>query len=47
VRQLTALFALCLFTSAVPAADNGFYLGAGVGASEFQLPRRTSMAVDQ
>jgi OOP family OmpA-OmpF porin len=36
MRRLPAFLTLCLIATAANAADNGFYLGAGVGASEFK-----------
>jgi hypothetical protein len=35
MRRLPTLLTLCLISGASHAADNGFYAGAGIGASDF------------
>lgn len=37
MNRTFAVLALCLASCAAAAADNGFYLGAGVGRSDFNL----------
>lgn len=37
MNRTIVLLTLCLASSAATAADNGFYLGAGIGRSDFNL----------